>query len=301
MAQPHHTLIQTYLARLRNERRLSEHTIDGYSRDLHQLESWLQSNDRYDWSTVDSAQIRDFAAFVHRQGRSPASIRRLLSSARNFFRFLARESVIEINPVQDVSAPKMTKRLPRALDVDQIDRLLSMPEDGFLDKRDRAMLELFYSSGLRLSELVRLDLQDVDLGEGSARIRGKGNKQRQVPVGRKAVQALSVWLAARANLLKGDSEALFISKRGRRLSVRSVQSRLDYRSRQMGLHQRVHPHMLRHSFASHLLESCGDLRAVQELLGHADISTTQIYTHLDFNHLARVYDEAHPRSKKRKK
>ncbi len=301
MAQPHHPFIQTYLARLRNERRLSEHTIDGYSRDLHQLESWLQSNDRYDWSTVDSARIRDFAAFVHRQGRSPASIRRLLSSARNFFRFLARESVIEINPAQDVSAPKMTKRLPRALDVDQIDRLLSMPEDGLLDKRDRAMLELFYSSGLRLSELVRLDLQDVDLGEGSARIQGKGNKQRQVPVGRKAVQALSVWLAARASLLKGDSEALFISKRGRRLSVRSVQSRLDCRARQMGLHQRVHPHMLRHSFASHLLESCGDLRAVQELLGHADISTTQTYTHLDFSHLARVYDEAHPRSKKRKK
>ncbi len=301
MTQPHHPLIQDYLSRLRNERQLSENTIDGYSRDLRQLESWLQSNDQYDWSKVDSSQIRDFAAFTYRQGRAPTSIRRLLSTARNFFRFLIREAFIERNPVEDVPAPRMAQKLPRALDVDQISQLLNMPEDGVLGKRDRAILELFYSSGLRLSELAGLNLQDIDLKEGSARIKGKGNRQREVPVGRKAVQALSVWLQVRAELLKGDSAAVFISKQGRRLSVRSIQSRLNYRARQTGLHQHVHPHMLRHSFASHMLEASGDLRAIQELLGHADISTTQIYTHLDFNHLARVYDEAHPRSKRRKK
>lgn len=297
----HHPLVQDYLSRLRNERQLSGHTIDGYRRDLRQFENWLQSNDQYDWSKVDSARIRDFAAFIHRQGKSPASIRRLLSSIRNFFRFLIREAVIENNPVRDVPTPKMAKKLPRALDVDQIDRLLNIPKDGVLRKRDKAILELFYSSGLRLSELAGLDLQDIDLPEGGVRVKGKGNKQREVPVGRKAVQALSVWLKTRAELLKGDSPALFISKQGRRLSVRSIQMRLDYWAGQMGLHQHVHPHMLRHSFASHMLEASGDLRAVQELLGHADISTTQVYTHLDFSHLASVYDKAHPRAKRHKK
>jgi len=297
----HHPLIQDYLSRLRHERQLSGNTIGGYSRDLCQLESWLQSNEQYDWSKVDSTRIRDFVAFVHRQGKSPASIRRLLSSIRNFFRFLNREAIIESNPAQDIPIPKAGKKLPRALDVDQINQLLSVPEDHILKKRDKAILELFYSSGLRLSELAGLNLQDIDLKEGSARVTGKGNKQREVPVGRKAVEALSTWLKTRTKLLKGDSPALFISKQGRRLSIRSIQMRLDYWARQTGLHQHVHPHMLRHSFASHMLEASGDLRAVQELLGHADISTTQIYTHLDFNHLASVYDKAHPRSRRHKK
>lgn len=295
--------IAAFLDSQRNERQLSANTINSYARDLAVLEKYCVEKNISDWSTVDAADIREIAAKEHRRGLSPASIQRLLSSIRNFFRFLIKENLLENNPAQDIRAPKKGRKLPKVLDVDQIDVLLSIPGRDILAIRDRAMLELFYSSGLRLSEMVGLDLDDLDLPEASARVIGKGNKQREVPVGRKAIQALSGWLKARTELLKEHElkaqAAVFISKNGKRLTGRSIQSRLDHWARQAGLHQHVHPHMLRHSFATHMLEACGDLRAVQELLGHADISTTQIYTHLNFDHLAKVYDEAHPRARKK--
>jgi integrase/recombinase XerC len=292
-------LIDQYLNSQLHERQLSANTVNAYARDLTVLESWRKDKNFDEWQQFSPADIRDIAATAFRRGQSPSSIQRLLSSIRNFFKYLIREGLLENNPAQDISAPKKSRRLPRVLDIDEISHLLNIPGDDALAKRDRAILELFYSSGLRLSELTGLNLHDLDLAEGSARVIGKGNKQREVPVGKKARQALSEWLKVRGELLKGDTSAIFISKLGKRLSVRSIQSRIDHWSKQLGLHQHVHPHMLRHSFASHMLESSGDLRAVQELLGHADISTTQIYTHLNFDHLARVYDEAHPRARKK--
>jgi integrase/recombinase XerC len=292
-------LIDQYLNSQLYERQLSINTVNAYARDLTVLESWRRDKNFDEWQRFSPADIRDIAATAFRRGQSPSSIQRLLSSIRNFFKFLIKEGLLENNPAQDISAPKKSRRLPKVLDIDEISHLLSIPGDDALAKRDRAILELFYSSGLRLSELTGLNLHDLDLAEGSTRVIGKGNKQREVPVGKMARQALSEWLKVRGELLKGDTSAIFISKLGKRLSVRSVQSRIDHWSKQLGLHQHVHPHMLRHSFASHMLESSGDLRAVQELLGHADISTTQIYTHLNFDHLARVYDAAHPRARKK--
>lgn len=292
-------LIDQYLNSQLHERQLSANTVNAYARDLTVLESWRKDKNFDEWQQFSPADIRDIAATAFRRGQSPSSIQRLLSSIRNFFKYLIREGLLENNPAQDISAPKKSRRLPRVLDIDEISHLLNIPGDDALAKRDRAILELFYSSGLRLSELTGLNLHDLDLAEGSARVIGKGNKQREVPVGKMARQALSEWLKVRIELLRGDDPAIFISKLGKRLSVRSIQSRIDHWSKQLGLHQHVHPHMLRHSFASHMLESSGDLRAVQELLGHADISTTQIYTHLNFDHLARVYDEAHPRARKK--
>ena len=292
-------LIDQYLNSQLYERQLSINTVNAYARDLTVLEAWRRDKNFDEWQRFSPADIRDIAATAFRRGLSPSSIQRLLSSIRNFFKYLIKEGLLEINPAQDISAPKKSRRLPKVLDIDEISHLLNIPGDDVLAKRDRAILELFYSSGLRLSELTGLNLHDLDLAEGSTRVIGKGNKQREVPVGKMARQALSEWLKVRGELLKGDTSAIFISKLGKRLSVRSVQSRIDHWSKQLGLHQHVHPHMLRHSFASHMLESSGDLRAVQELLGHADISTTQIYTHLNFDHLARVYDAAHPRARKK--
>ena len=294
-----HPLIDQFLTSQRHERRLSANTINAYRRDLGILESRRQQLHYDDWDQFTQSDIRDIAATAFRRGKSAGTIQRMLSSVRNFFRFLIREGLLEHNPAQDVSAPKKPHRLPHALDVDEISRLLEIPGDDALAKRDRAILELFYSSGLRLAELNGLDLHELDLADGTARVTGKGNKQREVPVGKLARQALRQWLKVRAELMQADESAVFISKQGRRLSVRSIQARIDHWARHLGLHQRVHPHMLRHSFASHMLESSGDLRAVQELLGHADISTTQIYTHLNFDHLARVYDDAHPRARKK--
>jgi integrase/recombinase XerC len=294
-----HPQINQFLDSQRHERQLSPNTIQAYARDLAVLESWRTEQHYAAWSQFSPADIRDIAATAFRRGQAASSIQRLLSSIRNFFKYLIREGLLETNPAQDVSAPKKARRLPRSLDVDEISHLLNIPGDDALAKRDRAILELFYSSGLRLSELANLELHDLDLGEGNVRVTGKGNKQREAPVGKMARQALTEWLTVRRELLKKDEPAVFVSRRGRRLSPRSIQSRIDYRARQMGLPQHVHPHMLRHSFASHMLEASGDLRAVQELLGHADISTTQIYTHLNFDHLARVYDDAHPRARKK--
>ena len=291
-----------YLNHLRQERRLSPHTHSAYARDLQSLISYCDKQGRDDWPTLTAQDIRAFAAACHRQGLAGRSIQRRLSAVRGLYEYLLREGRIGHNPAQDIRAPKGERRLPGVLDVDQMERLLTIDTNQPLAVRDQALMELMYSSGLRLSELTDLDLPDLDLDAGLVTVIGKGRKTRVVPVGRKAAAALQHWLSIRSDLLPPGSEqrALFISRGGRRLAARSVQQRLDQWARRQGMEGRVHPHMLRHSFASHLLESSGDLRAVQELLGHADISTTQVYTHLDFQHLADVYDKAHPRAKRRK-
>ncbi len=293
--------IDRFLAHLQN-RNLSPHTIKNYRRDLSCLSGFCDKQGVAAWADLEVEQVRAYAASLHRRGLAGKSIQRSLSAARAFYRYLLRQGRIERNPVVAVSGPKSAKSLPKTLSVDQAGALLaSATEDqDFFELRDRAMLELLYSSGLRVAELVALNLQDVDLSEATVRITGKGGKEREVPVGRYACAALNAWLRVRAGQVAPAMRALFINRSGRRLSIRLVQQRVHYWGRRQGLTMRVHPHMLRHSFASHLLESSGDLRAVQELLGHADISTTQIYTHLDFQHLAKVYDRAHPRAKKSK-
>ncbi len=294
--------LNQYLNHLQQERRLSPHTHAAYSRDLQALIHFCDQHSKEDWPALTAHDIRAFAAACHRQGLAGRSIQRRLSAVRGLYEFLLREGRIGHNPAQDIRAPKSERRLPGVLDVDQMERLLTIVTSQPLAVRDQALMELMYSSGLRLSELTGLDLPDLDLDGGLVTVIGKGRKTRVVPVGRKAVTALHAWLGIRNDLLPPGSEqrALFIGRGGKRLAARSVQQRLDQWARRQGMEGRVHPHMLRHSFASHLLESSGDLRAVQELLGHADISTTQVYTHLDFQHLADVYDKAHPRAKRRK-
>ena len=243
--------------------------------------------------------VRGYVAWRHRHDVGGRSIQRGLSALRTFFDFCVRESVAERNPARPVSAPKASKRLPKVLDADRMSALVALDGEDPLSLRDGAMLELTYSSGLRLSELCSLDVADVDLEDGLVRVLGKGRKGRVVPVGRHAREAIEAWLPVRAALAGAGERALFVSRRGRRISARSVQSRFARRAFERGTGAHVHPHMLRHSFATHLLESSGDLRAVQELLGHADIGTTQVYTHLDFQHLASVYDRTHPRARKK--
>jgi integrase/recombinase XerC len=254
-----------------------------------------------DWRQLTAHHVRQFAADDHRRGLSGHSIQRRLSALRSFYAYLLREGKARNNPATDVRAPKSEQRLPAVLDVDAMAQLLNIEADDPLAIRDHAMLELFYSSGLRLSELVALDCRDLDLSQGTMEVTGKGRKTRILPVGRQACLALRRWLQERAALNSDPDGALFLNRSGGRLSRRAVQQRLGHWARRQGMDSRVHPHMLRHSFASHLLESSGDLRAVQDLLGHADISTTQIYTHLDFQHLAEVYDRAHPRARKRRR
>ena len=244
--------------------------------------------------------IRNFAGSRRRRGVSARSLHRSLSAIRGFYTFLQREQLIENNPVADVSGPSIEKKLPNLLDVDEINRLLNEGPQNPLKLRDYAMMELMYSSGLRLAEMVNLNLDAIDLNQGQVQVLGKGNKTRYLPIGANACKALHRWLEARPNIVAEGELAVFINNRGNRLSPRAVQQRMAQIGKEQGLDKHVHPHMLRHSFASHLLESSGDLRAVQEMLGHADISTTQIYTHLDFQHLAQVYDKAHPRAKKSK-
>ncbi len=291
--------ILAYGRHLRYERRMSSNTEKNYRRDVNALRRFLESEKLASWGSVDTYHIRAFASWSHRRGLAASSIQRRLSALRGFFRYLLREGEVEANPVLDVQAPPLAKRLPKTLDVDQVARLLEIDSDHPLAVRDRAIMELFYSSGLRLAELTGLDITDLDLSEGSVRVTGKGNKTRVLPIGRKAVTAINRWLAIRADKADTEETALFVSRLGRRISTRTVQTRLREWSRRLGMASGVNPHLLRHSFATHLLESSGDLRAVQELLGHADIGTTQIYTHLDFQHLARIYDKSHPRARKR--
>jgi integrase/recombinase XerC len=289
-----------FLEHLQHVRRLSPHTIKNYARDLELIGNWCQQADLTDWSQLSPHQVRAYIAQRHRSGLSGKSLQRELSTLRSLFNYLQREGMAENNPAQGIKAPKVKRRLPATLDADQLTNLLEVTDDNPLSIRDLAMLELFYSSGLRLAELISVDLHDPDLKDASLTVTGKGEKTRQVPIGRKAVAALQKWIAVRGALAAPDEPAMFVSNRGNRIHPRTVQQRLKQWALQHGASRNIHPHLLRHSFASHLLESSGDLRAVQELLGHADISTTQIYTHLDFQHLANVYDQAHPRAKRRK-
>ncbi|MCC6208342.1 MAG: tyrosine recombinase XerC [Gammaproteobacteria bacterium] len=291
--------IAHFLESLRVERRLSPHTLSAYRRDLASLDAFCAAEAIAHWNQLTAHHIRALVAAQHRRGLDGRSLQRLLSALRSFFEYLIGQQELGHNPAAGIRAPKSPRRLPDTLDVDQMIRLLELPADGPLAIRDRAIMELFYSSGLRLSELVNLDITDLDLNDGTVRVTGKGNKTRIVPVGRHAREALKTWIDQRMAIPGPDEQALFIGLAGRRMTPRAIQARIKLWARRQGLDINLHPHMLRHSFASHLLESSGDLRAVQELLGHADISTTQIYTHLDFQHLAQVYDAAHPRAKRR--
>jgi len=291
--------IDGYLRHLGTERRLSPHTASNYGRDLRALADFLERGNLADWGRLDSQHVRVFAARAHAGGLSPRSVQRRLSAVRGFFNYLVRERIVASNPAVDIRAPKAARRLPGTLDVDQLNQLLDIPPDDALAVRDKAIMELFYSSGLRLDELVGLDIGHLDLADRTVRVLGKGRKTRVVPVGRKAVDALRAWLRERATIADVEDSSLFVGRNGSRLKHRAVQLRIAYWARRKGLPSHVHPHLFRHSFATHLLESSKDLRGVQELLGHADISTTQIYTHLDFAHLARTYDASHPRAKRK--
>jgi integrase/recombinase XerC len=284
---------------LGTERRLSVHTLSAYGRDLGALRDWCDRNGIQDWAQLDHQHIRTFAARSHARGLQGRSIQRRLAALRTFFGFLLREGALQRNPALEIRAPKAVRRLPHTLDVDQMGELLAHRPTGPLQVRDLALMELFYSSGLRLAELTGLKLRDLDLKTGQVRVLGKGSKERIAPVGSMAIKALQLWLAARAGMAAPDQQAVFVGRNGAALGPRAVQLRVAALARAAGLPQHLHPHMFRHSFATHLLESSRDLRGVQELLGHANISTTQVYTHLDFQHLAQTYDQAHPRAKRR--
>ncbi len=301
MAPEGEELLDAYLRHLRHVRGLSAHTVEGYRRDLGRLADFCRERGTGRWQEVDEALLRDHLGRLRKAGLGNRSIARHLSSIRGFFSHLHRNGLIGRNPALLVSAPRAPRRLPETLDAERLGRLLDAPAEDPLERRDLAIMELIYSSGLRLSEVVGLDLDSVDRADRTVRVVGKGNKTREVPVGRKALEALERWLEVRAELGPEEGErALFLNHRGRRLGQRGIQQRLQRWAARHGLELPLHPHMLRHSFASHLLEGSGDLRAVQELLGHADLSTTQIYTHVDFQHLARIYDDAHPRARKRR-
>ena len=291
--------VAAYLDELAEQRRLSPHTVANYRRDLAQL---LTAAEGQPLDRLLVHHIRRFVASLHAKGLSGRSLARLLSAWRGFFAWLGERGLVKVNPCDGMRAPKSPRRLPKALSVDEAARLLEPADDGDsrLEARDAAMFELLYSSGLRLAELVGLDRDALDgiLHEGEVRVLGKRSKPRLIPVGAQARRALVAWAAVRDELAAADEPALFINRRGRRISPRSVELRLAQRALRLGLPQHVHPHMLRHSFASHVLQSSGDLRAVQEMLGHASIASTQVYTHLDFQHLASVYDKAHPRAKR---
>ncbi len=284
-----------FLEHLRSERRVSEHTVAAYGHDLELFLAFCRVQGVKDWAAVTTAQVRSYVAYRHRNGQGGRSIQRELSGLRTFYRWLLREGETKGNPAQGISAPKAGRLLPKVMDVDETARLMDFPGSSVTTLCDRAILELFYSSGLRLAELVSLDLQDLDLVDGTVRVTGKGSKTRIVPVGAPAREALTAWLAVRRGVAAPSESAVFVHKSGRRVNPRTVQRHLREAAVVQGVTP-IHPHLLRHCFASHLLESSGDLRAVQELLGHESIATTQIYTRLDFQHLAKVYDAAHPRA-----
>jgi len=293
------THVDKFFAYLENERGLSARTIAAYRRDLGQLLQFLGEEGIDAPAQVTQHHIRAFIAKRHRQGLGGKSLQRMLSAIRSLFRWMLREGLAEHNPATPVRAPKSGRHLPATLDADSIGQLLEIPCDTPLAVRDKAIMELFYSSGLRLSELAGLRWDQLDLGSGMVTVTGKGNRTRMVPVGRMARQALLEWRKSRVEFASFEQPNVFVSQRGNPISPRTIQARIRYWARRQGIPQNIYPHLLRHSFASHMLESSGDLRAVQELLGHADISTTQVYTHLDFQHLASVYDKAHPRAKKK--
>jgi integrase/recombinase XerC len=291
--------IDRFIRHLEFERRLSPLTCENYRRDLKTLAAWCEKSGVASWRALDSEHVRAYSASCFRAGLSARSIQRRLSASRTFFRYLIREKEVQKNPITSVSAPRGKKRLPGNLDADRMARLLEIPGDGAIVDRDRAILELLYSSGLRLAELIDLDIGDVDMHDATVRVTGKGNKDRIVPVGRHALKALRQWSITRGDLANADENAMFVSNRGTRISSRSVQARVKHWAKLQGIDANVYPHLFRHSFATHVLESSHDLRGVQELLGHANISTTQVYTHLDFQHLAQIYDQTHPRARKK--
>ena len=293
--------IKEFLSYLESVKQYSPHTVKGYERDLKKLPDYLSAQDIENWKIVKEHDLRAFINSERRRGLSPRSIQRLLSSCRTFFENLLIEGHIQLSPAQNVSSPKSAQLLPKAMDADLVQRLLDFKPKGMIEIRDKALAELLYSSGLRLSEVCQLEVQDLDLKERTCRVLGKGNKTRIVPVGKKAIQAIRDWMIYRSELKASketSTHAIFLNNKGNRISARSIQLRLEKLCLQRGI-PGINPHMLRHSFASHVLESSGDLRAVQEMLGHSDIGTTQIYTKLDFQHLSKVYDKAHPRAKKR--
>ncbi len=291
--------IDRFIRHLEFERRLSPLTCKHYRRDLQALLAYCEKSGIDSWGDLDDGHIRAYSAECFRKGLSARSIQRQLSATRTFFRYLMREKHVSKNPVTSVSAPKGKKRLPGNLDADRMARLLDISGDGAIVDRDRAILELLYSSGLRLSELTDLDCGDVDMHDKTVHVTGKGNKDRIVPVGSHALKALARWQISRAGMADAGETALFVSNRGTRISTRSVQARVSHWAKRQGIDTNVYPHLFRHSFATHLLESSHDLRGVQELLGHSNIATTQIYTHLDFQHLAQIYDQTHPRARKK--
>ncbi len=295
------TAIDDFLAYLAVERQASPHTLDAYRRDLGAVAAWAADKGHGDIAALHAEQLRAFAADEHRRAQSPKSIQRRLSACRSFYAWLLKHGRIAANPAAAIRAPKAPRKLPQVLDPDEAKALVEVPTDAPLGLRDRALLELFYSSGLRLGELCALRWRDLDFAEGLVTVLGKGRKQRSVPLGSHASRALQEWRDS--NELppagRGNDAPVFPGRNGP-ITPRAIQLRVRQLAQQQGLFKRVHPHLLRHSFASHILESSGDLRGVQELLGHADIATTQIYTHLDYQHLARVYDAAHPRAKRKK-
>jgi integrase/recombinase XerC len=288
--------LENYLNHITFERGLSKLTQNNYARDIKLL---LDASHEISipLDALKPANIRGLIAKLHGRGLGGKSIARMLSSWRGFFDYLVKQHNFSSNPCIGMRAPKSAKTLPQALSADQAVQLVDIKEDDLLSLRDHAILELFYSSGLRLAELVGLDFNTLDLANGTISVTGKGNKTRIVPVGSHAITAIQTWLSVRTTIAKPDQNALFITKQGNRITPRAIQYRLKEWAIKQGINSDVHPHMLRHSFATHVLQSSGDLRAVQEMLGHANISTTQVYTHLDFQHLSKVYDQAHPRAK----
>lgn len=291
--------VENFFVYLKNERGLSARTLAAYQRDLAMLLQFLKAEAIDQPGQVTQHHIRALIAQRHRQGLGGKSLQRMLSAIRSLFRWMLREGLAEHNPATPVRAPKSPRHLPATIDADSIGQLLDIPCDSPLAIRDKAIMELFYSSGLRLSELASLRWEQLDLHSGMVTVTGKGNRSRMVPVGRMASAALLAWRKSRGAFASFEQPNVFVSQRGTAIATRTIQARIRYWAKHQGIPQNIYPHLLRHSFASHMLESSGDLRAVQELLGHADISTTQIYTHLDFQHLAKVYDQAHPRAKKK--
>ena len=292
-------LTNSFFRYLETERRYSQNTIKSYQRDLNHFTVHLQDKKVSRWAELKPHHIRTYASQIFIEGLGAKSIQRRLSAIRSFMNYLLREGMIKNNPAEGVKTPKAPKKLPGILDIEQINQLLDIQDKDPVSLRDKAIMELIYSSGLRLSEIVHLNPIDLNLSDKTLTVIGKGEKTRMLPVGNEAIKSLKMWLSCRNELANPEEEALFVGSRGNRLSRRSIQSRIKHWARKNGIQQDVYPHLLRHSFATHMLEASGDLRAVQELLGHKDISTTQVYTHLDFEHLSKTYDKAHPRSGKK--
>lgn len=290
--------IGRYIDFIKYERGYSGHTIKAYLKNINELAFYLQDVDVSQWSQVKSEMLRRYTMAIKQAGLKARTIQLKLSSIKGFFKFLLHRRSLTTDPSELLVTPKSDKPLPKNIEVDEVIQLLNFIPEQTIDFRDKAIMELFYSSGLRLSELANVNTDDLAIEQGELLVTGKGSKQRLLPMGTQAIEAIKQWLNVRGEFIKVDSTALFLSKLGNRISVRQIQQRLNHWAKKQGLNNTLHPHKLRHSFASHMLESSGDLRAVQELLGHANLSTTQVYTHLDFQHLAHVYDQAHPRAKK---